>query len=177
MADSSVIHAIAQACTGLDVQVVISLSGSIIGDGELDRLPGNPIVVRYAPQLELIKRAALVISHAGLNTVLESLSYGVPTVTIPLNFDQPGVAARVAWLGAGEVVPLRRVRATDLRAAVHRVILQSNYKEAAQRLRTRINAVDGPSRASDVIERSFRVPGSAAGQASSPGCEEHQLST
>ena len=38
--------------------------------------PADPLVVSYAPQLEILKRAALVITHAGLNTVLESLSEG-----------------------------------------------------------------------------------------------------
>ena len=41
------------------------------------------------PQLDLIKRASAVITHAGLNTVLESLSEGVPLVCIPLGNDQP----------------------------------------------------------------------------------------
>lgn len=31
----------------------------------------------------------------GLNTVLESLTYGVPQVAIPIAFEQPGVAARI----------------------------------------------------------------------------------
>lgn len=45
--------------------------------------------------MEVVKRAAAVITHAGLNTVLESLAAGVPLVTLPLGNDQPGVAARV----------------------------------------------------------------------------------
>ncbi|MGA7216366.1 MAG: hypothetical protein WBX20_19355, partial [Terrimicrobiaceae bacterium] len=37
---------------------------------------GSPIVVPFAPQLELLRRAALTITHAGLNTALESLNQG-----------------------------------------------------------------------------------------------------
>lgn len=44
---------------------------------------GDPVVVRYAPQVELVKRAAAVITHAGLNTVLETLAEGVPLVALP----------------------------------------------------------------------------------------------
>jgi len=39
-----------------------------------------PLVVEYAPQLELLAKARLTITHAGLNTVLDSLSNGVPLV-------------------------------------------------------------------------------------------------
>ena len=37
------------------------------------KLAGAAIVVPFAPQLELLRRAALTITHAGLNTALESL--------------------------------------------------------------------------------------------------------
>jgi zeaxanthin glucosyltransferase len=65
-------------------------------------VPSNVIVVDQAPQIELLKRATLCITHAGLNTALESLAYGVPMVAIPIGYDQFGVAARIAYHGVGE---------------------------------------------------------------------------
>ena len=50
---------------------------ALLGD-----LPSDPVVVGYAPQLELIRRSALTISHGGLNTALESLACGVPMVVL-----------------------------------------------------------------------------------------------
>ena len=91
---------IAEACRHLDAQLVIALGGGSSPDA-LPPLPGAPLVVGFAPQLELLQRAALTITHAGLNTVLESLRCGVPMVAIPIANDQPGVAARVAWSGSG----------------------------------------------------------------------------
>ena len=44
----------------------------------LGNLPGAPVVVNYAPQLDLLSRAALTITHAGTNTTLAALSFGVP---------------------------------------------------------------------------------------------------
>ena len=65
-----------KVCAGLDVQLVLSLGGG--GKPEdMEELAGEPIVVEFAPQLELLKRAALCITHAGLNTALECLSNGV----------------------------------------------------------------------------------------------------
>jgi zeaxanthin glucosyltransferase len=52
----------AEACAGTDLQLVISL-----GSGEdpalLTGLPGNPVVVGYAPQHELIRGSTLTITH------------------------------------------------------------------------------------------------------------------
>src|SRR5579863_1754241 len=74
---------IAEACANLDVQLVLSLGGGLARE-KLGALSGDPLVVNYAPQLELVKRASVVITHAGLNTVLEALAEGVPMVYIPL---------------------------------------------------------------------------------------------
>src|SRR5207244_2301491 len=85
-----IFRTIAAACAGLDAQLVMALG---VKDAPLlEGLKGDPIIVAYAPQLELLRRASLVITHAGLNTVLESLAHGVPMVAIPIANDQPGVA-------------------------------------------------------------------------------------
>jgi zeaxanthin glucosyltransferase len=46
---------IAEACAGLDLQLVISLGGGQ-DPALLENLPGDPVVVGYAPQLELVRR-------------------------------------------------------------------------------------------------------------------------
>jgi MGT family glycosyltransferase len=78
----SIFKTIAEACAGLDARLLISLGGGL-DPARLGQLAGNPLVVSFAPQLEILKRAALVITHAGLNTVLESLCEGVPLVAVP----------------------------------------------------------------------------------------------
>jgi MGT family glycosyltransferase len=152
----AIFRTIADACAGLDAQLVLSLGGGL-DPARLGTLPGDPLVVRFAPQLEVVKRAALVITHAGLNTVLESLAEGVPLVAIPLGNDQPGVAARVAARGAGVVVPRRRLSAARLRAAVRKVLDEKQYREAAHRLQRAMAQVDGLSRAADIIEQTLAL--------------------
>jgi zeaxanthin glucosyltransferase len=73
-------------------QVVLSI-GTNIDPDSLEPVPPDTIVVDRAPQIELLKRAAVCITHAGLNTTLESLAQGVPMVAIPIAFDQPGISA------------------------------------------------------------------------------------
>jgi zeaxanthin glucosyltransferase len=149
---------IAEACAGLDAQLVISLGGGL-DPARLGALCGDPIVVGYAPQLELLKRASLVVTHAGLNTVLESLSEGVPLVLLPLGNDQPGVAARVAAHGAGVVVVSRRgLNAETLRRSVCAALEDAQYRDAALRLGAAMREVDGLEVAVNVIEKALRLP-------------------
>jgi glycosyltransferase, MGT family len=152
----TIFKTIAEACTGLNAQLVLSLGGGL-DPAHLKALPGDPIVVRYAPQLELLKRAAAVITHAGLNTVLESLAEGVPLVAIPLGNDQPGVAARVAALGAGIVITPSRLSAARLRAALQAVLQHPSYRSAAGAIRDAMQAIDGKARAADIIEDSLGI--------------------
>lgn len=145
---------IAEACVGLDAQLVISLGGGSSTES-LPELPGSPLVVEYAPQLELLKRTTLTITHAGMNTTLESLSNGVPMVAIPITNDQPGVAARLAWSGAGEVVQLSRLTVPKLQSAIQRVLTEESYKNNASRLQDAIARAGGVRRAADIVEQAI----------------------
>jgi len=152
-----IFRTMAEACEGLNAQLVISLGGGLDPE-RLGRLAGDPVVVGYAPQLEILKRAAAVITHAGLNTVLESLAEGVPMVALPLGNDQPGVAARVKACGAGVVVSRRRGNfKRRLRAGVRAVLEDGRYREAARRVQAEMAKVDGLERAADVIERALGI--------------------
>jgi MGT family glycosyltransferase len=155
---------IAEACAGLNVQLVVSLGGGLEPD-RLGALSGDPLVVRFAPQLEIVKRASVVITHGGINTVLESLAEGVPLVCIPLGNDQPGVAARVKAHGAGVVVPPRRVNAKRLRSAVRAVLENDSYRLAARKIQSAIAEVDGLDRAADIIEDVLKIGSGARAQA------------
>jgi zeaxanthin glucosyltransferase len=153
---SGVFEKIAQACVGLDAQLVIALGGGS-NPASLPNLPGSPLVVGYAPQLELLQKATLTITHAGMNTALESLSNGVPMVAIPIANDQPGVAARIAWTGTGEVITLPKLTNSRLRAAVKRVLAEDSYKQNAVRLQTAIHRAGGVSRAADIVEQAAQT--------------------
>jgi zeaxanthin glucosyltransferase len=141
---------IAAACQDLPVQLVISLGST---SQELRSFPGNPIVVSYAPQLELLKLATLMITHGGLNTALECLSQGVPMVAMPITNDQPGVAARIAWSGAGICLPRKQLTTAKLRSAIESILEQPTYNDNARRLQREIARSGGVKLAADIVER------------------------
>ena len=146
-----VFQQITEACAGLDAQLLISLGGSAKPE-YLPKLAGSPLVVEYAPQLELLQKATLTITHGGMNTTLESLNNGVPMVAIPIANDQPGVAARVVWAGCGEAIPVKNVNVSRLRTAIQKVLREDSYKQNALRLQEAIRRAGGVSRAVDIVE-------------------------
>lgn len=147
-----VFQKIAEACTGLDAQLVISLGGSAKPES-LPKLSGSPIVVEYAPQLELLQRATITITHGGMNTTLECLNNGVPMVVIPIANDQPGIASRVVWSGCGEAIPVKSVNVSRLKTAIQKVLTEDSYKQNAVRLQEAISRSGGVSRAIDIVEK------------------------
>lgn len=144
-----VFRCIAEACDGLDVQLVISHGGGLTAE-QAAGLPGKPLVVGYAPQSELLGRARLTITHAGLNTVLDSLANGVPVVAIPITYEQPAIARRVEWAGAGRSVRLAGLTARKLAAAVRMVLEDAGALEAARRIASGVRAAGGVTRAASI---------------------------
>jgi zeaxanthin glucosyltransferase len=152
-----VFGAIADAVRELDVQVVLS-QGGCEDELHLD-LPDHVILVKHAPQLRLLDRAALAITHAGLNTALECIARGVPMVCLPVTNDQPGVAMRVAWLGLGETIPVKRVTAGRLRGCIERVLQEPQYRETAARYRRELSTLDGPKMAAELVSQALERGG------------------
>ena len=149
--DSAIFYRIAEACSGLDLQLVISLGGR--RDPALfTGLPGNPILVANAPQLELLQRATIVITHAGPNTALETLMQGKPMLALPIALDQPAIAAHLARLGAAEVLSPEACSAQQIRTALVNLLENSSYRETAQKLQTQIRSGCGLNCAADIIE-------------------------
>jgi zeaxanthin glucosyltransferase len=144
---------IAEAVSGLNAQVIISFGrkdAEVGGDW-----PDNVLAVPFAPQLELLQRAQMVITHAGMNTTLEAISHGRRLVAIPVAYDQRGVAARIRHFGVGEVVPLARLTTERLRSAVEQVWNDSSYGENARRLGESLQGTNGAEQAADIIERAL----------------------
>src|ERR1700730_7315926 len=138
-----------------EAQVVLSIGTNIDLD-RLEPIPLGTIVVRRAPQIELLKRAALCITHAGLNTTLESLAQGVPMVAIPIAFDQPGISARIAHHGVGEFVDLDNLSVDNLLELIRKVLTNRSYVERAHYFKEVIAKTRGLDVAADVIEQAFQ---------------------
>jgi MGT family glycosyltransferase len=133
LGDDQVIGRVLEAVTDLPVNAMVNLGGHL--DAATLVPPPNAVIQGYVRHAAVMPHAQLVVTHAGLGTVVAALSFGVPLVCIPLGRDQPHNAERVDALGVGVVVP-PDASAAQLRAAVERVLADQSYAEAARRFVT-----------------------------------------
>jgi MGT family glycosyltransferase len=147
----SVFRAFAAACASLDLQLVLAHCGGLDAQA-VASLPGAPVAVHYAPQLQILARARLALTHAGLNTVLDSLSCGVPLVAVPITYEQPAIAARLQYTGTGLSLALRSVTPERLRSAMDAVLGAPSYSANALRVAQSIRSAGGAAKAAGIIE-------------------------
>jgi UDP:flavonoid glycosyltransferase YjiC (YdhE family) len=76
---------------------------------------------------------------------------GKPLVVIPLAYDQPAIAKRLAKLQLAVVLPVQRISALRIRRALVKILHEPQYRDAAELLQQRLRLVDGASRAVDTI--------------------------
>lgn len=137
-----------------EFQAVLSI-GKSVNPEDLGTIPSNVIVVKGAPQLELLKRTSLCITHAGQNTTLECLAQGVPMVAIPISYDQPGAAGRIAYHGVGEYVSVDNLTTERLTDLIQKVKENPSYRKKARAMQETIAEIRGLEIAADVIEDAF----------------------
>jgi MGT family glycosyltransferase len=145
---------ILDACADLPVQVVLTL-GRETGPRP-QRIPANARVLGYGPQVALLRRASLVITHGGMNTVLEALTQGLPLVALPIANDQPGIAARIRYAGVGDWLPLRGLSPALLRTTVQRIQTDPAFRLRARECAAQLGANDGAQLAAMIIEAAFQ---------------------
>lgn len=128
----------------------------------LDPLPDNVIARRFVPQTEVLARAALFVTHGGMNSVNEALYAGVPMLVIPQGADQPLVARRVVQLGAGLSIGTGDADAGHVHALARRVLNEPGFLAAADGLQVAQREAGGYLRAAAELESYLRRGGRVA---------------
>ena len=145
--------AVAAACDALGLRLLIAHGGKLRAE-DAATLAGDPIVRAWVPQTEVLRHVSLAVTHAGFNTVLDSLHAGVPLVALPLAFEQPATAARLHRSGAGAVLWRGHTPARIARA-MEQVLGSPSYRTRARALGAEIDAAGGVRRAADLVEASL----------------------
>jgi UDP:flavonoid glycosyltransferase YjiC (YdhE family) len=110
-----------------EFQMVLAIGRDACCDS-FGRVPENVILVNWAPQVELIKRAALVICHAGLGAIKECILFAVPMIVFPCRWDHPYNAARVVAHGLGIRGSIKVVSAQKLLKSIETLSTTPAYK-------------------------------------------------
>jgi MGT family glycosyltransferase len=144
------------------MHVVMSV-GKQTDIAQLGPIPANFVVRAAVPQLEILQRAQVFITHGGMNSVHEGLFYGVPLILIPHQFEQLFNARCVAARGAGYLIAaqLKRqpITADTLRKALASVLAKPRYQAAAQELQRALRATGGYRQAADELQAYLALGG------------------
>jgi zeaxanthin glucosyltransferase len=148
---------IASACRAIGAELVVSHCGCL--PPEAAARIGADHVVADLPQRAAIAAARVVVTHGGLNTVLDTAEAGRPMLVLPIAFDQPGVAARVAFSGAGLALDHRFATSGGIARALDRLLAEPSFAAASRRIGTEIAAAPGAEGAVLLAERALAGAG------------------
>jgi MGT family glycosyltransferase len=128
---AGVLQKVIDALAPLPVRVLVTLGGSIKA-GDL-KAAGNCVLVDSAPHSQVMREAAVVVTHGGHGTVMRALLSRVPMLVIPHGRDQNDNAVRVTERGAGLSL-MADASVEAIRAACERLLNEASFRTAAQRL-------------------------------------------
>jgi zeaxanthin glucosyltransferase len=135
------------------LQAVVAI-GSYLKPEEFD-CPANALLVSHAPQIELLKRCAVMVGHGGFSSVKECIFMGVPMLLVPLSYDEPGNAARVVYHKIGLRLQLEEVSAGTLGSCIDTLLKNGAYGDNAKRMSQRFVEIEEQSPACEVIEETL----------------------
>jgi MGT family glycosyltransferase len=141
-----------EAFGGWDNPVVMTV-GKHTDVSRLGKIPDNFIIRPFVPQLEVLRRAALFISHAGMNSVQESLCHGVPLLMVPQTDEQAMVANRAAAFSTALVLRRRDLKVNTLRQKARQVLDDPRFRLQAAAVGESLRGAGGYLRAADEIVR------------------------
>ena len=126
-----------EAFSSMDVRALITVGPAL--DPANFSATDDVAVVRSAPHDVVLPRAAAVVTHAGMGTVMRALAHGIPMVCMPMGRDQHDVAARVRWHEAGVDIGGNPSAAT-IKESVDHVLREPGFRDGALRMRHAIDA-------------------------------------
>ena len=141
-------HVCLSAFADTDYQVIMSV-GSLVSLEDFGEYPENISIFSHVDQIAVLQQADVFVSHCGMNSVSESLYFGVPLVMLPQTDEQGGVSERVNQLGAG--IKLDKADAQSILKAVNKIFTDHTYKQNAVSISESFKRCSGAKGAADKI--------------------------
>ncbi len=145
------VHSAIDALGDQHVRLLVTLNRA--GEVWSGPVADNTTVVDWVSYTQVMPRASLVVCSGGHGTIARALADGVPVVVCPRGGDMAENGARVAWAGAGLMLPRRLHGRGPLRSAVRRVLADERYTLRAQEIASWGREHDAAARASELVER------------------------
>lgn len=145
--------AAAAAANGLDLTIA---HGGRLSPSAVARLERRAQVHDFVAYDEIFAEVDVAILHGGMNGTLDALASGVPTVTIPLAYEQAAIGERTRYAGVGLVCRKSALR-RRLARMIGEVVDNPVYADRAAVVRAEIRAAGGVVRAADIVEQVART--------------------
>lgn len=116
------------------------------------QVPENVLIVAFAPQIELLKRAKLFITHCGMNSSSEAIHYAVPIIGIPIKADQPILAHRMCnELKLGIHLDALKITTNSLKDAILKIFKDQSFSNKIKEMSKISKTYHGSSEAAELI--------------------------
>lgn len=148
----AVFEAAIAALRTLPVEALVTV-GRDIEPASFGPQPETIRVAQYVPQLQVLGRCSLVITHAGAGTMLGALAFGVPLLLLPQGADQLFNASRCCAAGAALMLRPEEVSQEAIAAAVQRLMSEPSFAASAEKVAGEIAAMPTAEDALTTIER------------------------
>jgi zeaxanthin glucosyltransferase len=173
---SSFLRAVAEAMTAHPEWQLVLSTGNQLTAEDFTAVPDDAVIWPWVPQLQVLERAAVMITHGGLGTVKECIFRGVPMVVFPISRDQPENAKRIAHHKLGLCGELSSFSPEGIFALVRQVAESAEIRQSMDRIQRRFQEVEASGIGVRLIEETLRRHGKlGVPQAGAPVSEARAL--
>lgn len=142
---------IIEAFLNEDVFVFMSIGNGMPMD-DLPNIPENFFISSFLPQTEILPYSDLFISHGGMNSVNESIYYGVPMLAVPSGQDQIITAEQIEYRKIGKKLLREFFTPVNIKKAYNEILIDDEIKSNVKKMQEKIRSSDSASQTADIIE-------------------------
>jgi len=132
-------------------RLVVSL-GSRMEPEEFMPVPAHVCITRWAPQMQMLSRASVMITHAGIGAAKECIINGVPMLAVPLMRDQFDCAERIVHHGLGLRADIERITAVEVSSMLEQLLADDSCRARVNAMREEFRRVDAMNLGVNLLE-------------------------
>jgi UDP:flavonoid glycosyltransferase YjiC (YdhE family) len=134
-----------------DWQMLLSVGNHLKHD-DFESIPPNVLLVNSVPQIDVLKRAAVMLTHGGINTVKECIFLGVPMIVFPVSSDQPMNAARIEYHGLGLRGGFNKLSVELIQSLIGKIEQNPSFKKRVEAMRQTFREIEDAEPSLDFVE-------------------------
>ncbi|PCJ20456.1 MAG: hypothetical protein COB04_04155 [Gammaproteobacteria bacterium] len=135
-----------------DSHVIMSV-GKQTDITELGPIPTNFTVENFVPQLDVLKKTDLFITHGGMNSLNEAMYFGVPVIILPQQVEQAFNGRRLKKMGVAKILNSKKTTPEIIKQTAQEVLSNPSYKTSAEDYSVELRDGGGYVAAADAILR------------------------